>query len=250
MLVWVLGCGVLLPLATELALTGVNLATWHANVVGLAGSSRAEYLEELRGWSAYLRPKHDYYGPLPVPQFGVWFIVSMMGLVAVLAWKRCSLDRLLLLIAALGCTVAVNALMMTNHEIAYVAGGACIVLGVALLLAFSDQGKIPRSGLIWLGIFAVVNGAPALRSGWIGERSQFGHSGSSRTDYVELATLDPRFEYLRGILIPPEMADSYGELHHYIPPANAAGLHPAFYATGVEWLERIWPTVKVKELPL
>lgn len=246
----VLVVGVLLPLATELLLTGVNLAAWQANVMGLAGSSRAEYLRELQEWGAYLRPVHDYYGPLPVPQFGLWFVVSIIGLATVLAWKRSLQDRVLLLIAALGCTFAVNALLVTNHEIAYVAGGACIVLGVALLLAFSDQGKIPRSGLIWLGIFAVVNGAPALRSGWIGERSQFGHSGSSRTDYVELATLNPRFEYLRGILIPPEMADSYGELHHYIPPANAAGLHPAFYATGVEWLERIWPTVKVKELPL
>ncbi len=247
---FVLCSGVVLPLITELWLTGVNLAIWHANVIGLAGSSRAVYLGALQEWSAYLRPMHDYYNPLPVPQFGLWFVVSMIGLALILGWKRSLLDRFLLGVAALGCAFAASALLVTNHEIAYISGGACVVLGMALLLAFTDHGRISRAGLAWLGFFAMINGTPAWWSGWEGDRSQFGHSGAAREDYVELAALDPKFGYLQGVLIPPEMADSYRELHHHIPPANRAGLHPVLYATGVEWLERIWPSIKVKGLPL
>lgn len=250
LLAWVAGGGLVLPISTELWLSGADLSTWHANVLGLAGSSRAEYLEYLMGWDAYLRPVHDYYGPLPVPQFGLWFMVSLVGLAIAVARRRSGLDLGMLIVAVLGCAAAANALLVTNHEIAYIAGGACIALGVALLLAFSEPGQISRTGLIWLGVFTLVNALPAWRSAWIGERSQFGHSASVRSDYVELAAIDPRFEYLRGVLIPPEMADSYIGIDDFMPPPNADGLHAAFYATGIEWLEQIWPTVKVKGLPL
>jgi hypothetical protein len=242
--------GVAFPIATELWITHVNLSTWYGNVLGLAGASRAQYLDSLLTWEAYLRPLNDHYGALPVPQFGLWFVVSLVGLAAILMRGRSNFDRVMLSIAAAGCAIAANALLVTNHEIAYVAGAGCIVLGVGLLLGFSEGRRFPHAATIWLSVFAIINGLPAWKSAWAGERSLFGHSQAAREDYVELAMMDPRFDYIRGVRIPPEMADSYLGIDNFMPPANAHGQHPAFYATGVEWLEQIWPSLKVKGLPL
>ncbi len=248
---WIGVFGLALPLGTEMAVTGADFSVWHGNVMALAGSSRAEYLAELLKWKSYLQPIHDYYGPLLIPQFGLWFVVSLLGLGIWLgARNRSLLDRIMLVAAVLGCGLAANALLVTNHEIAYVAGGACIVLGVALLLAFGDPAKRVSFSLVWLILFSLLNGIPAARSAWLGERSQFGHTSDVRSDYVELAKLDASYSYLNGVLISPEMAESYSRLSDYIPAPNDQGLHSAFYATGIEWLERVWPSVKVKGLPL
>jgi len=244
------GAGTALPLITELTLSGASLGALHYNVIALAGPSRAEYLTALVDWDNYLRPIHDYYGDLPVPQFGLWFVVSILGVVG-LAWKcRSKRDRIFLIIAGLGCVVAAVALLVTNQEIAYVAGGACLTLGVSLVLAFGASNQVNRASWGWLGIFTLINTLPAWSSAWKGERSQFGHSMSMRSDYVELATLKAEFDYLKGVRIPPEAAESYDILTGMMPPADENGDHAVFYATGVEWLQRIWPTRSIAGLPL
>lgn len=247
---WVVFSGVVLPLGTELKLSGASIDLWHENVFALAGSSRAEYLSELLNWKSYLKPLHAYYGALPLPAFGLWFVISLGGVSVLLMRKRRSGDRLMLGVAGVGCAVAANALLLTNQEIAYVAGGACIALAVSLVIAFDRESPTPRAAFWWIGIFAVLNSAPAWRSAWMGERSQFGHSIAARAEYVDLSALSDGFGYVEGVKFPPEIADSYHALHYFIPPANEEGLHSVLYATGLEWLERVWPAIKVKGLPL
>lgn len=247
---WIALSGILLPLATELGLSGASFTLWHQNVLALAGSSRAEYLTALLGWQTYLEPIHAYYGSLPIPAFGLWFVVSMLGLVALLFRHRSRSDLVMLIIACLGCAIAANALLVTNQEIAYVSGGACIALAVALLIAFSPEQNVPQKALLWVGCFAAINGLPAWKSAWSGERSQFGHSSAARADYVELSAMNANFSYVREVKFPPEIAESYAALEDFMPKADENGEHAVLYATGLEWLERVWPAIKVNGLPL
>jgi len=241
--------GVILPIGTELLVTGASFSQWSYNVLQLAGGSRAEYLTALWNWGFYLRPLHDYYGPLPIPPFGL-ITVLLFGALFFGHWRdRETTDRILLFAATIGCAVCVLFLLATNHEIAYVAAGTAVSLAAAIMLGF----KLPLTRIktgITLSILTVLFALPALRSAWIGERVLFGHSASSRSDYQELAVDSSEFSYLAGVVIPPESAESYSILRDLISPPNAAGRHRVFYGTGVEWLERVWPSERPTGLPL
>ncbi|MDB4474569.1 hypothetical protein N9023_06135 [Opitutaceae bacterium] len=241
--------GVILPIGTELLLTGASFSQWSYNVLQLAGGSRAEYLTELWNGGFYLRPLHDYYGPLPIPQFGL-ITVFLFGGLFFGHWRDRELpDRILLFAATTGCALCVLFLLATNQEIAYVAAGAAVSLAAAIVLGFKLRLTRIKTG-ITLTLLTVLFALPALRSAWIGERVLFGHSASSRSDYQELAIKSPEFSYLSGVIIPPESVDSYSILSELISPPNAAGRHRVFYGTGVEWLERVWPSERPKGLPL
>lgn len=241
--------GLALPVGTELLITGASFPQWTYNVLQLAGGSRAEYVSELLSWDFYLRPLHDYYGPLAIPQFGLITLILFAGICA-LGWKgRTSLDRIMILVAATGCTVCVLLLLATNQEIAYVSAAAAVSLAMALVLGF--RLNLPRwGGAVALVLLAVIFALPAWRSAWLGERVLFGHSPSARSDYKELAAEGPEFGYLAGVRIPPEAVDSYSVLSKLISQPNPQGRHRVFYGTGVEWLERVWSTQKHPGLPL
>ncbi len=245
----IISVGVVLPIATELILTGASIGQWHYNVMALAGAARAEYVKEMAGMAFYLRPLHDYYGLLPVPQFGILFVVMILCL-AIAGWQnRPWQDRLMLLAASLGCMAVPLLLLATNHEIAYVTGGAAIGLTISLCLGFGIKLNSARWGNC-LAAISVLMAGPAWWSAWKGERSQFGHSPSPRSSYSVLADKAPEFAYLEGIKVPPEATESYVGLINHIGPPDERGQYAVFYATGVEWLERVWPMQKVEGLPL
>lgn len=245
----ILFAGVILPIGSELLMTGATFSQWSYNVLQLAGGSRAEYLTELMNGEFYLRPLHDYYGPLAFPQFGLITLILFGAIFAGNLRNRSQPDRALLLAASVGCTMCVLFLLATNQEIAYVAAGAAVSLATAIILGFKIQVTGWRT-TISLAMLTVLFALPALRSAWIGERVLFGHSASHRSDYQELPTTKSEFAYLTGVLIPPEAADSYAVLSELISPPNEAGRHRVFYGTGVEWLERVWPSERPTGLPL
>ncbi|MGY8718777.1 MAG: hypothetical protein ACKVI3_13485 [Verrucomicrobiia bacterium] len=241
--------GVMLPIGTELFITGASFQQWSYNVLQLAGGSRAEYVTELLTWDFYLRPLHDYYGPLVIPQFGLITLI-LFGGIGCLGWKnRTSLDRAMILVAATGCALCVLLLLATNQEIAYISASAAVCLGTALFLGFGLQ-LPPRGNTVTLVLITIIFALPAWRSAWLGERVLFGHSASARSEYRILSEEDSAFSYLAGVRIPPESVDSYSVLVDLISPPNAQGQHRVFYGTGVEWLERVWPTEKHPGLPL
>ncbi len=245
----ILFAGVILPISTELLVTGASSQQWSYNVLQLAGGSRAEYVTELLDWNFYLRPLHDYYGPLVIPQFGL-ISLFLFGGIGALGWKnRTWVDRAMVIVAAMGCALCVLLLLATNQEIAYVSASAAVCLATALFIGFGL--KLPPAGnTATLVLLTIIFALPAWRSAWLGERVHFGHSASARNEYREFPTEDSTFSYLAGVRIPPESVDSYTVLSDLISPPNAQGEHRVFYGTGVEWLERVWPTEKNSGLPL
>ena len=176
-----------LPIGTELFLTGASFSQWSYNVLLLAGGSRAEYLTELESWDFYLRPLHDYYDPLPIPQFGL-ITVLLFGVLFLGNFRgREILDRILLFAATIGCALCALFLLATNQEIAYVATGAAVSLAAAIILRFEIQLNRIKTGIALTMLTALF----ALRSAWIGKRVLFGHSASSRSEYQELAANSP-----------------------------------------------------------
>lgn len=241
--------GILLPLATELLLTGASWTQWRFNILELATGGRLDFLAEFLSVSAYFSPIHNHYGDLAVPQIGAIIVLISVGII-VWGWRdRCALDRGLLIAASCGCAAASLALLGTNHEIAYLSLGAGLGLFASLTIAFDFRYRLFQVGPVLL-LPALLVGLAAWQSAWQGDRSLFGHSSANRSEFVPLADQAPVYRYLAGVKIPPEMALSYRGLERSIPAPDAEGLHPIFYSKGVEWLERIWPAVKVPGQPL
>lgn len=241
--------GGVLPLLSELLLTGASWSQWRFNVLELASGGRLALLTAFFSPSTYFTPIHNHYGDLAVPQIGAILILISIGMVW-WGWRdRSILDRTLLVLASVGCAAASLALLYTNHEIAYISLGAGLGLFTSLTIAFNFRYHLRQVGLVLL-LPAILVGIPAWLSAWSGQRALFGHTSFDRADFVILSDQSPHFEYLSKVRIPPELAASYEGLHHKIPSPNAVGLHPIFYGKGTEWLERVWPTVKIPGHPL
>lgn len=244
--------GLVLPPALELAWTGASPELWWHNTVGLAAGNRAADLWAALTWQYYLRPQHNYYGGLVLPQVGlvgVALTVWTVGLALVRAWReKRGHDRWLPLPAGLLAIGGGIGLLSTNYEIAYVALAGWIVLLVALWWGF---GLPARGAALWLGLIApaTVVGAVAWHSAWLGQRSQFGYSGASRADYRRAEEAGAEFAYLRGTRVPPELFESFRVLRGM----RAVEMDPnetVFYGPGLEYLERVWPGTKLAGLPL
>ena len=248
---WLVLVGAVAPVALELAWTRASLGAWWYNVVTLPLAERGGNLELLFSWAELWRPAHNYYGSLSVSPVGMLCLVAAGGAAAA-AWRRgdrragtCALAAGGGLLAAAGSL----ALLVTNFEIAYVALAVAIALAAGLWLGHDAA---PR-GLLFLTTLvtpaAILLGA-AWDSAWRGQRSQFGHAASPRSAYSDVRRNGPAFAYLRGLRIPPEWADSLRPLEQTLPLARADGTRPVFFGQGLEWLERVYPTVKHKGLPL
>lgn len=245
----IVAAGVVAPLLYELVATGASWSQWRYNVITLPTSERSAYLLDAFNPTYWFEPRHNYYGPLWVPATGA--IAAGMAVATLIAgWAgRSWRDRGLLVTALAGVTAATISLMLTNHEITYIAAAAGFGLIVAVWFGFGIR---PGSGWMVVGVLLpmTVSAVGAWRSAWIGQRSQFGHSASARESYQVLADSAPGFDYVAGLLLPPEMVTAYTKLEAALPPADSDGLRPVFYGIAVEWLERIWPARKLPGLPL
>lgn len=246
---WILA-GVVAPVAFELAWTRAPFAVWWHNVVALPFSSRAGDFGEALHAKFYLRTQHVYYGPLTIPWHGALGLAATAWF-GVCAWRAAPgwSDRFWALAAALFAAGAGAGLLATNYEIAWVAMAAWLGLLGALWVGFAlpARGAAFAAGIV---LPVVVLGVAGWESAWRGQRSQFGYSISARRDYRDGGTVHEQFAYLRGTMLPPEIAATLNEavvLRARIPALQRTKV---FYGPGLEWLERPWPTTHLRGLPL
>lgn len=240
--------GLVLPVLLELQLTGASFAQWKANVIDLPFSAPGYGMDRILTPQFLLSPIHDYYGPVLQPVGAI--LLVWVGLTIALAWpSRSAWDRALLLGAGAMALGGTFGLLATNHEIVYVALASGVALIVSLWLGFDLWSKVRLR--MWLlvaptAVFAVV----MFYSAWLGQRSQFGHATLDRSTYQAFADGEAPFTYLAGLHIPPELHESITKLDEVIPAPDPNGKHPVFYATGAEFLERVWPNRNLPSMPL
>lgn len=245
--------GFLLPIGLEIVWTGAGWSGWFYNVVELPLSARGGRLSYLFSPQLYLTTLHNYYGELRVPQVGL--IGVLMPLLAVIAAWRATVKpgqkwrAAFLVLAGALAAFSSSALLLTNNEIAYITFAASLVITVGLWLGFEAQ---PRGGWFVAGVLvpALLLAATGWESAWRGERSQFGHDIEPRQAYAHGENLGADFGYLRGLKIPPGMAQSLSLLADWRSRLPEEQTQRIYYGPGAEWLERIWPVHKVRGLPL
>jgi hypothetical protein len=245
--------GVLIPVAFETVWTGASFAEWRSNVIGLAVEGRAEYLAELLKGATYGRPVHDYYGSLVLPQVGWVGLALTLGVAAVGIWhanaQGALRDVAMIPLACIACAVASLALLVTNHEIAYVALAAWLALLAAVWLGFD----LPRRGPLLAAVLVVpaaLLSAVFWHSAWNGQRSQFGHSSVARSEYLQADAAGEAFSYLKGTALPPDMVQSLLAAADWRLPLSTHGATRVFHGPGLEFLDRIWPAPRPKGQPL
>lgn len=244
--------GLALPLAFELAWTGASLRVWLANVVQVAAGSRLGLLEDVLSVDFLLRPIHGYYGELLLPQVGlVGALLSVMGLAG--CWPSRATgarwDRLFVPAAVVCSAAAAAALLATNFEIAYLGLGAWLALVTSLWLGFDGQG---RRGFFIAGLMipALLIGVTGWWSAWSGQRSQFGFSDAPRAEYLPAENAGSAFAPLRGLRLPPDLMLSLELLDHTLPDPDPEGRRPVFYGAGLEFVDRLYPSLRRKGEPL
>ncbi len=246
---WVVA-GVVAPVAFEVAWSGATFPAWWHNVIAMPFSSRAGDFGGVWRPEFYLQVRHDYYGGVTIPWLGALGLAATLG-TGVVAWRAASgwADRAWAVAAALFAAAAGAGLLATNYEIAWIAMAAWLGLVAALWMGFG----LPVRGVgFWLVIATplLVVGAAAWESAWRGQRSQFGYSTAPRKNYVDAGTVHEDFGYLRGTRLPPEMTQTMNEALQERAKIPRLFQKKIFYGPGLEWLERVWPAVKVRGLPL
>lgn len=249
MIGWVVA-GVLAPVVFEIAWSGATFPTWWHNVIAMPFSSRAGDFGWVLRPEFYLQVRHDYYGGVTIPWLGALGLAATLG-TGVVAWRAASgwANRGWAFAATAFAAAAGAGLLATNYEIAWIAMAAWLGLVAALWMGFG----LPARGVgFWLLVVTplLVVGAAAGESAWRGQRSQFGYSTAPRERYVDAGAVHADFAYLRGTRVPPEIAQTMNEA--LLERARIPRLFQskAFYGPGLEWLERVWPAVKVRGLPL
>ena len=247
LLIW-LSAGLLLPLLLELQLSGATFEQWKFNIIDLPFASRGDNLSQLLKLSFYLHPMHDYYGRglNPVGAILVAWIVLTIGL----AWpKRSIMDRTILVGAGLVAVGGTGGLMATNHEIIYMSLAAGVGLVVSLWLGFGIWHNL-RYRIWGLVVPTAMLTVIMLHSAWLGQRSQFGHSDAPRSAFQMLDNENESFAYFAETYLPPRIQNSIEKLETILPAPNENGILPVFYATGGEFLERIWPNLHLPNMPI
>lgn len=240
---------IVLPIAIELAWTGASLATWWYNVVNLPFASRSGELAAILDWKFFLAVRHDYYGKLPVPQLGLVGLLATLGFLVTGLRTLGARHAFWVVAAAAMAAASGTAFLATNLDIAYVGMGAWFSLLVALWLGF---GLRASGGWFYGSLVApmLAVGVLAWISAWQGQRSQFGYSLAPRTSYVEAGSLAPDYAYLRGTHLPPGIGESMQATAAWRNTLAPAERELIFYGQGLEWLERVWPVLKLSRMPL
>jgi hypothetical protein len=242
------------PIGLELAWTGATLAEWWHNVAGLPAERRG-LLAQLASPALFLQPPHAYYRPLWLRPVGLVGSLVVLATAVSLWPARGAVDRGWLVVATLGALASGAALLATNFEIALLGAAAYLALAVALVVGFASAGAAGAAGererATWAGLAAAALALLAWPSAWAGARSQFGHAVVPRSEYVRGEDLPPRFDYLRGLRVLPQYAESLRTLDRWIESGAVApdgrGLLPV---KGTEWLSRALPGARAGGLPL
>lgn len=246
--------GMVLPVLVELAWTGASPQQWWHNVIGLLGGSRSGMLLTGLKWEFFLRPCHDYYGPLRLPWVGLaGVLLTLVTTIAILrhvaGGPRAGLERALVGLCGVIAFLGGEVLLTTNMDIAYTALGGWLALLVALWLGFG----VPARGAWFQGgivLPALVIGAVSWEAAWRGQRSQFGYSEAPRSAYRSADEAGGMYGYFRGTHLPPEMFNglkAMGEWREALPPDRA---NAVLNGPGTEFAAHIWPALRTPELPL
>lgn len=247
-------CGLVLPIGTEMLLTGASFDVWWHNVIALPAASRSGTVLAAFSWDFLLHPLHDYYGRLLLPQIGlVGLILTILTLIAIWrkSWNAPAAERERFL--PFGCAILAAAagavLLTTNIDIAYTGLAGWLALLVGLWLGFD----LPARGKWFYGVLvfpSLLISVVSWWSAWEGQRSQFGHSSAPRSAYVSGEKAGPAFGYLRGTLLPPEMVGSLGAIERWRESLAKETQQRIFYGPGTEWSAHIWPALKTPGLPI
>lgn len=247
--------GTIVPLATELWVTGASLAEWWHNVIVTPGS-RFELLAQMANLRFYLHTPHDYYPPLYFPFVGAWG-VGLLILLAVGALKsRERSARTLLLVAAAGggAWICGGVLLATNFDIAYLAGASWLALatGLALATLADGDGRVRAWVRLTLGVAACSLLLPAWQAAWNGTRAIWGHYFDGRDAMVSTDDLSPRYAYFHGMKVTRvlhESMQSFDRRWQEIEQAGKAG-EGSYFINGTEWMIRAFPGARIRGLPL
>jgi len=246
---FVFAFGVILPVATEVLWTGAGFGLWYYNVVELPLQARGGRVSAVFSPKTYLTTLHDYYGALRIPQAGLFGLLLPL-VPAIAAWRMSPLAgglRIFVVLAAVFAALASTALLLTNNEIAYLALSATLVFGVSLWLGFDlpARGRWFVAGLL---VPALLFGIAGWESAWLGQRSQFGHSGDPRSEYLRADSVGEDFAYARGLRLPRGTVHGLSGVVNWRQSLPEAEREKIFYGPGCEWLEHIWPMSKVRGL--
>lgn len=250
---------VVLPVATEMALTGASFAQWKQNVLGLA-QARTELLRAIGTWEFYWRTPHDYHPPVYLRFMGAWGVGLMLAVTAVAAvgiWirrERRGRELGWLAVVSGGAMTCGLVFLALHYEIAHLAGAAWLVLATGVVLAC-----VPREaarcwawarGVLIAGALTLV--VPAWASAWAGARAIWGHGDVARSEMKWADDLPERFGYLRGMRIEPALHEGLRRLEAFRAEriANGAREENFRFVHGTEWLGRAMPAGRFGGMPL
>jgi len=247
-------CGLVLPIGTEMRLTGAPFSLWWHNVIALPAASRSGTVLAAFSWNFFFHPPHDHYGRLLLPQIGlVGLVLTILTLVSIWrkSWNASGVERER--IVPLACAMLAIAtgvvLLTTNIDIDYIGLAGWLALLAGLWLGFD----LPSKGRWFYGVMvgpSLLIAAVAWWSAWEGQRSQFGHSSAPRTAYIPGEKAGPSFEYFRGTLLPPELTGSLEVMALWRQSLAKEVRDGIFYGPGTEWSAHIWPALKTPGLPI
>jgi hypothetical protein len=242
-----------LPVLAEMAWTGASFAAWWNNVITMPAASRSGMALQAFAPKYLLEPFNDHYADVVLAQGGlVGLVLTLLTLATILrrTWRGGGRwEKFLPVACAVAAYVGGVVLLATNMDIIYIGLGGWIGLLVALWLGYG----LPARGPWFQGVMivpAVLVGAISWESAWRGQRSQFGHSGSPRSSYVDAAEAGDDFEYFRGTLMPPETVASLREMGEWRRSLSAERQAGHFLGPGTEWAAHIWPAIKTPGLPI
>lgn len=249
----VLLAGVIVPVSLELWWTGAAISQWWHNVVGMAAGQRVEILSEILSATFLWHQTHPYYGQsliTPVGFFGL--LMTILTAVAVSGGRHAGIwTRTVSVVSALLAGLAGAVLLQSNFEISHLGLAAWLALLVSVWLAHGDEISAGhRRLLVGVAVPAALLLISAWSSAWIGQRSQFGYSTASRTDYQEVAVEVPRLQAMGGLWLPPEVVGSLKMFDIGQVDPDKSGRYNEFYGLGTEWLDRFYPAIRKRNEPL
>lgn len=247
------------PIATEMMLTGASFAQWKQNVLELA-QARTELLEAIGTWKFYWQTPHDYHPPVYLRAMGAWGVGLLLAVTAIAAvgiWiqrERRGRELMWLAIMSGGAVACGLVFLALHYEIAHLAGAAWLVLATGIVLAC-----VPREAVrcwAWargvLVVGAVTLLVPAWASAWAGARAIWGHGDVARSEMKSADDLPERFAYLRGMKIEPGLHEGLRQLEAFRSRRIADGAKEENFrfVHGTEWLARTMPASGSNGMPL
>ena len=253
------GFATVVPVATEMALTGASWARWKQNVLGLA-QARTELLSAIGTWKFYWQTPHDYHPPVYLTFMGAWGTALMLAVTTIAGveiWirgKRRGRELGWLAVVSGGASACGLVFLALHFEIAHLAGAAWLVLATGVVLVFvrRETGRCRAWARGVLAVGAVTLLVPAWASAWQGARAIWGHGKMARSEMKLADDLPERFGYLRGLRIEPGLHAGLRRLEAFRAERIAEGAKEENFrfVHGTEWLVRAMPGGASQGMPL